>query len=108
MMSDVDMPLVAMRIQLASGINAIVQISRLRDGSRKVTHITEVIGFDVQRNEYITQDIYVRNYTGMDASGAVSSDFVPTGVVPQCVAQLREHGVDFPAGLYHAAQQLGY
>ncbi|HEX7603533.1 MAG TPA: CpaF family protein, partial [Polyangiaceae bacterium] len=48
MMSDVDMPLLAMRIQLASAVNIICQVGRLQDGSRKITHITEVLGFDIQ------------------------------------------------------------
>lgn len=107
MMSDVDMPLVAMRIQVASGINAIVQVGRLRDGSRKVTHITEVLGFDIAKGEYITQDIYARSYGGLSSGGEIISEFGPTGIVPQCVAQLHEHGVDFPATVYHAAQQTG-
>ena len=105
MMSDVDMPLVAMRIQLASGINAIVQVGRLRDGSRKVTHITEVLGFDVEKGQYITSDIYARSYSGMSSDGKLISEFGPTGIIPQCVSQLREHGVDFPTTVYHAAQQ---
>ena len=47
MMSDIDMPLPAMRQQIGSGVQLVVQVSRLQDGSRKVTHITEVIGFDL-------------------------------------------------------------
>ena len=46
MMSDVEMPLAALRVQLASAVNIICQVSRLQDGSRKITHVTEVIGFD--------------------------------------------------------------
>jgi pilus assembly protein CpaF len=105
MMSDIDMPLIAMRIQLASGINAIVQVSRLRDGSRKVTHITEVLGFDTSKGEYITQDIYARTYGGLGPGGAIISEFGPTGIIPHCVSQLREHGVDFPDTVYQAARQ---
>ncbi len=107
MMSDIDMPLVAMRIQLASGVNAVVQVGRLRDGSRKVTHITEILGFDVDKGQYVTQDIYARRFEGMGQDGQIISEFEPTGIVPECVPQLREHGVDFPASVYHAAQQAG-
>lgn len=107
MMSDIDMPLLAMRIQVASGINGIVQVGRLRDGSRKVTHITEVLGFDVVKGEYLTQDIYARTYAGLGSKGEVLSEFGPTGIIPHCVDQLREHGVDFPASVYHAARQAG-
>lgn len=105
MMSDVDMPLLAMRIQIASGINIIVQVARLQDGSRKITHITEVLGFDAQESTYVTCDIFERRYLGIGARGEVLSELVPTGYIPRCVPQLREHGVDLPAAVYHAAQQ---
>lgn len=106
MMSDIDMPLVALRLQLASGVNMLVQVSRLQDGSRKITHITEVLGFDLQSSNYITQDIFVRAYHGIGARGEVISQLVPTGVVPRCVPQLKAHGVDLPAVVYQAAEQL--
>src|ERR1044071_4593868 len=49
MMSDVDMPLAALQSQLASGVNILVQVSRLSDGSRKITHVRGVLGFDQAR-----------------------------------------------------------
>jgi pilus assembly protein CpaF len=107
MMSDIDMPLAAMRIQLGSGINMIVQVSRLQDGSRKVTHITEVLGYDLEKGKYITQDVFRRNFHGLSPDGAVISDFTPSGVIPECIEQLHEHGVDLPAAVYEAAQRRG-
>ena len=107
MMSDIDMPLTAMRIQIASGINIVLQVGRLRDGSRKVTHITEVLGFDLQKAEYITQNLFERHYHGLGPDGLVQSELLPTGILPECLPQLREHGVDFPPSVYHAAQQAG-
>lgn len=103
MMSDIDMPLVAPRIQLASAVNLIVQVSRLQDGSRKMTHITEVLGFDVNTSSYITQDIFVRKYHGVGPKGELLSDFVPSGVLPRCLEQVNEHGLDLPACIYDAA-----
>lgn len=103
MMSDIDMPLVALRIQLASAVNLIVQVSRLQDGSRKMTHITEVLGFDVNTSSYITQDIFVRKYHGVGPKGELLSDFVPSGVLPRCLEQVNEHGLDLPACIYDAA-----
>ena len=105
MMSDVDMPLVALRLQLASGVNMLVQVSRLQDGSRKITHITEVLGFDLASSNYVTQDLFVRVYHGIGARGEVMSQLVPTGVMPRCLPQLQAHGVDLPAVVYQAAQQ---
>ena len=104
MMSDVEMPLAALRIQLASAVNIICQVGRLQDGSRKITHITEVLGFDVDKGAYQLQDIYVRQYQGFDERGAIISDIVPSGVLPRCLPQLHEHGVDLPASVYEAAQ----
>ncbi len=104
MMSDVEMPLMAMRIQLASAVNMIVQVGRLQDGSRKVTHVTEVLGFNQQTEEYLTQDVFVRQYQGLGPKGEVLSKLVPSGVMPRCLEQVHEHGLDLPAAMYDAAK----
>lgn len=104
MMSDVDMPLMAMRIQLASAVNLIVQVGRLQDGSRKLTHVTEVLGFNQQTEEYLTQDIFVRQYQGLGPKGEVLSRLVPSGVMPRCLEQVHEHGLDLPPSMYDAAK----
>ncbi len=104
MMSDVEMPLTALRVQLASAVNIICQVSRLQDGSRKITHITEVLGFDANKGEYLLQDIFERQYHGFDDKGAILSDIVPSGILPRCLPQLHEHGVDLPASVYEAAK----
>ncbi len=103
MMSDIDMPLIAMRIQLASAVNLICQVARLQDGSRKITHITEVLGFDVNSSTYEVQDIFVRKYEGLGPKGEIVSTFVPTGIIPRCIEQIHEHGMDLPASVYDAA-----
>lgn len=105
MMSDVEMPLLALRIQLASAVNLIVQTARLQDGSRKVTHITEVTGFDLQTETYITQDVWVRRYHGLGPKGEVQTDFVPSGILPKCLEVVHEHGMDIPASMYDAAKR---
>jgi len=104
MMSDLAMPLQALRVQLASAVNVIVQVGRLQDGSRKVTHITEVLGWDLPSESYQMRDIFLRNYSGHGPRGEIISEFSPTGYVPQCVAQLHEHGMDLPASVYAAAK----
>lgn len=96
MMSDIEMPLAAMRTQIGSGVQLIVQVSRLQDGSRKVTHVTEVLGFDLDAQKYVLQDIFVRKYEGVDAEGRVISDLVPSGIMPGFMHQLEEHGVSLP------------
>jgi pilus assembly protein CpaF len=105
MMSDVDMPLLAMRIQLASAVNLIVQTARLQDGSRKITHVTEVLGFDIQTETYQVQDVFVRQYQGLGPKGEVLSRLIPSGVMPRALEQVHEHGLDPPASMYDAAKQ---
>jgi pilus assembly protein CpaF len=105
MMSDVDMPLTAMRVQIGSGVNLVTQVARLQDGSRKVTHVTEVLGFDIETGAYRTQDILVRRYHGFSPQGEVLSDLVATGILPECLSQLHEHGVDLPRSIHEAAAQ---
>lgn len=105
MMSDVEMPLSALRIQLASAVDVICQVSRLQDGSRKISHVTEVLGYD--GNHYQMQDIFVREYQGFDEKGRIISAIVPTGIIPRCLPQLHEHGVDLPPAIYEAAKRGG-
>lgn len=100
MMSDVEMPLLAMRMQIGSGVNLIVQVTRLRDGSRKISHITEVTGFDLDAQKYHTQDLFVREYSGQNQSGGIESRLNPTQVAPACLPQLKEHGVALPRCMF--------
>jgi pilus assembly protein CpaF len=102
MMSDVQMPLLALRKQLASAINMIVQVSRLPDGSRKITHVTEVCGFDAGTNEYETQDIFLLRY---DQEGGQPPQILPTGVLPRCLPAIKAHGYDIPLSVYRAARR---
>jgi pilus assembly protein CpaF len=104
MMSDVEMPLAAMRQQIGSGVQIIVQVSRLQDGSRKVTHISEVTGFDLATQKYGVQDIFVREYRGFDDKQRIVSDLVPTGILPNCMHQLEEHGVSLPEAVLDRAK----
>jgi pilus assembly protein CpaF len=105
MMSDIEMPLAAMRSQIGSGVQLIVQVSRLQDGSRKVTHITECLGFDLETQKYRLQDIFERKFHGVDADGKVVSELVPTGVMPACMHQLEEHGVTLPDPVLEVARR---
>jgi pilus assembly protein CpaF len=105
MMSDLDMPLVALRTQIASAVNVIVQVSRQIDGSRKVSHVSEVIGFDAASGAYQIHDLFVRMHRGVGPRGEIVSDLVPTGAIPRALPQLHEHGVDLPPAVYEAASR---
>jgi pilus assembly protein CpaF len=102
MMSDVSMPLAAIRMQIGSGIGLIVQVARMHDGSRKVTHITEVVGFDVDAGKYERRDLFLRRYR--KSAGHVHSELEPTGVLPSFSAQLEAHAVALPESMLRASE----
>jgi len=105
MMSDVNMPLTALRMQIASGVNVIVQVTRMQDGSRAVSHITEVLGFDIQSGRYQLRDLFVRKLFGVAGDGTLRSELVPTGALPSLMPQLRERGLDLPVAMYACARE---
>lgn len=105
MMSDIEVPLHALRHQIGSGVQVVVQVARLQDGSRKVTHLTEVRGFDPERQRYALADLFAREYRGLDERNQVVSELVPTGVLSAFRGQLCEGGVDLPGPLLEAARQ---
>jgi pilus assembly protein CpaF len=92
LMAGMDLPLRAVREQIASAVNLIVHISRLRDGTRRVTHVTEVQGME---GDVVTlQDAFVFDYSaGVDAQGKFLGRPVPTGVRPRFVDHFVELGI---------------
>jgi len=96
LMSDVGLPLSALRAQIGSGLQLVVQVSRLQDGSRKVTHITEVAGYDSHAQSYVLRDLFVREYHGLGADHRVQSALVATGTTPHFLPQITEHGLTLP------------
>ena len=86
LMSGVDLPQRAIREQIASAIHIIVQQSRIRDGSRRITNITEVIG---REGDTITlQDVFLFEETGVDGNGKVAGKLSPTGIRPNAMAKI--------------------
>ena len=98
LMSDVELPLVALRAQLASAIDCIVQTSRLADGSRCITHVSEVLGLDPSGN-YEIAHIFERHYDGRDANGNIISTLLATGNVPTCHHQIQNLGLQLPSSV---------
>ncbi|MGC4089341.1 MAG: CpaF family protein [Polyangiaceae bacterium] len=96
MMSDVQMPLAALRVQLASAVDLVVQTARLSDGSRKVTHITEVVDFSQTEGRYTLRDLFVRRFES-DAFGALRDELVPSGRPPLAYQRVLDHGFELPA-----------
>ncbi len=103
MMSDVELPLAALRLQIASGVNVIVQVSRSSDGSRRVTHITEVASFDTTSGRYELHDIFRREHGGAQAQGGAAAELRPTGHLPTFLPHLRDHSKDVPKSIYERA-----
>ncbi|MGI6358028.1 MAG: CpaF family protein [Bacillota bacterium] len=100
LMAGMELPVRAIREQIAAAIDLIVQQSRLRDGSRKITHISEVVGME---GDIITlQDIFVFKQTDRDVAGKVVGEFQPTGIRPRCYDLLQSSGVMLPPELFQA------
>jgi pilus assembly protein CpaF len=91
-MAGIDLPAKAARTQIASAIDLIVQTSRMRDGSRRVTHITEIVG--TEGDVITTQDLFVFNYEGEDKDGNVIGSCDYTGIQPKMLEKARYHNLD--------------
>ncbi len=98
LMSGMDLPVRAIREQIASAVDLIVQESRFGDGTRKVINITEVVGLEGDRTTM--QDIFVYEQKGIDAEGKVVGRFMPTGSVPTFLDSMRARGVKVDQTLF--------
>jgi pilus assembly protein CpaF len=107
LMAEAHLPPLAVRNLLSSGLHAVVHTARLQDGSCRVTHLSEVRGFDVREGAYLTVDLFYRTYRGVVTDGAVQSELIPTGTLPRFLPRLREHGVDLPRAVYEMAERRG-
>jgi pilus assembly protein CpaF len=97
LMAGMDLPAKAIRQQTAAAIDLIIQLSRMRDGSRKVTAISEIIGME---GDTITmQDIFIYEAQGQDAAGNVKGIFRPTGIRPIVIDKLFDLGLALPSEL---------
>jgi pilus assembly protein CpaF len=91
-MAGIDLPAKAAKAQIASAIDLIVQTSRMRDGSRRITHITEIVG--TEGEVITTQDLFVFNYEGEDKDGRVTGSCDYTGIQPRMLEKARYHNLD--------------
>ena len=101
LMAGMDLPVRAIREQVASAVHLIIQVSRLRDGSRRITHITEVLGMEA---EVVTlQDLFTFDYrAGTDAGGRFLGTLQPTGLRPRFLEGLAAHGISLPVETFMA------
>jgi pilus assembly protein CpaF len=97
-MSGITLPDKAMREQISSAINVIVQVSRLSDGKRKIMSISELTG--MEGNVVTMQDVFVFKRTGIGENGEVLGQFMASGIRPRFLEKLRIAGVDLPANTF--------
>lgn len=103
MMAEVNLPEKAIRQQIASAVSIILQVARLSDGTRRVTHISEVIG--VADDMVSLQDIFVFDRLGVSPNGKILGRFRATGVRPAFYERLKSSGIHLPGSLFEHSQE---
>jgi pilus assembly protein CpaF len=104
MMAGFELPLKAMRTQIASAIDLVVQASRLQGGARRVTCITEVVG--MEQDVVVMQDVYRYDKEGVDENGKAYGRFVATGIRPVFMSRLEAAGVRLPSSAFRERVML--
>jgi pilus assembly protein CpaF len=104
-MTNLNLPERAVRQQVASAINLVVQVTRMADGTRKVTSISEITG--MEQDVITMQEIFAFNKTGVAPDGRVIGHFRATGVRPKCSEALATTGCQLPMEMFEHRQQIG-
>lgn len=105
LMAGFDLPVKAIREQISSAIDLILHQSRIRDGSRKVTHITEVQ--HLEGDTITTQDLFYYQMTGVDENGKAVGRFVSTGLLPGFMEKFQVNGIEMPEEMFNNAADDG-
>jgi len=101
LMAGLELPVKAIREQIASALQLVIQLSRLQDGSRRVTHVTEVVGMEGQ---IITlQDLFEFRQEGKDAEDRIAGRMRATGLRPKFVDRFERLGIPLPAGIFRVS-----
>jgi pilus assembly protein CpaF len=95
----------AIRQQISSAVDLFVQLSRLSDGTRRVTYITECVG--MEGDQVTLQDIFMFERTGLTQDLRVKGRFRPTGVRPKFYERLRACGIELPASVFQTSVEIG-
>jgi len=94
----------AIRQQISSAVDLIIQIARFSDGARRVTHLTECVG--MEGDQITTQDIFVFEKTGISEDGRVIGKFRPTGIRPKFYDRLKAAGIQLPASIFQTTVEI--
>jgi pilus assembly protein CpaF len=97
-MAGYDLPIRALRQQVSSAVNVIVQAQRLTGGKRKVTRVSEITG--MEGDQIQVQDIFTFEQTGVDENGMATGHFMVTGIRPKCLERIESRGISLPAELF--------
>lgn len=99
LMAGMDLPLRAIREQISSAVDLIIHQSRFKDGTRKITHVTEVVGME---GDIITiQDVFLFKQTGIDSNGKVLGVLEPTGIMPSFIEELKSAGIEIDRKIFN-------
>lgn len=98
LMAGMDLPVKAIREQIASAVDLVIQQSRLKDGSRRITHLTEVQGMEGET--IVLQDIFLFEQSGRDENGRIIGRIKPTGIRPKFMPVFEAHGIELPKDLF--------
>ena len=98
MMANLNLPEKAVRRQIASAVSLVIQIARFNDGTRRVTHLTEITGME---DDIVSmQDVFVFEKQGVGPDGRVLGTFTPTGIRPKFAEKLKASGIAVPASMF--------
>ncbi len=100
MMAGMDLPLMAIRKQISAAVHMIVQQERLRDGSRRVTYVTEVQG--MEGDTVVLQDIFLYEQTGIDEHNKIIGHVKATGLRPKQMNKITDAGIQLPPNIFGA------
>ena len=104
LMAGMDLPLRAIREQIGSAIQLVIQLSRFPDGTRKVTKLTEVTGMEGEK--IVMQDLFEFKQTGLGPDGKVLGGMVPTGAVPTFLDEFRVRGMHVDANVFNPESMI--
>ncbi len=104
LMAGMDLPVRAIREQVASAVDLIIQIQRYSDGSRKILRVCEVVG--MEGDTVTMQDIFVFKHSGLNEKGYVTGKHLPTGIVPNFIDKLKLAGEKLPMSIFEG-EELG-
>jgi pilus assembly protein CpaF len=104
MMANLNLPEKAIRKQIASAVTLVIQVSRFSDGTRRVTHISEITG--MEDDVVSMQDVFVFEKQGVSPDGRTLGTFTATGIRPKFAEKLRASGINLPANMFEATTRF--